>query len=122
MKCYELRVSEQMTGGSSVCVTECGGVQLRYGESLFVKPGYAGPLFVKYKGCFESPVEVERQNLRGVYYDWAKATRPDEVNEPEISIEPGRPLDEEDVQEIIEDLKEDKSMGSKSAAAKRRRK
>jgi len=69
--CFALSVS--IKGGSSVCIQECGGIQLKSGDILLVKAPLAAALSLRYKENLSEPIACEIDGrLRFSHYDYRR--------------------------------------------------
>ena len=66
--CFALSVN--IRGGSSIFISECGGIQLRSGELLIVQAPLAAALHKQYKPHLSEPIPARIEGrLRHTYYD-----------------------------------------------------
>jgi hypothetical protein len=116
MAVYELMSGSRLKYIDALKIDECGGCLIRHGDSLLVKAPLAGYIYLKYRAYLEEPrpVRLSRLLANGSY----------EVRQHNTLVE----NDKFDTLDTIEQgpaeaiMAEDRSMGSKKAAFKKRRK
>lgn len=126
-ECYALSVN--IRGGSSVCISECGGIQLRSGEMLIVQAPLAEALYKQYKPHLSRPIPARiNGRLRHSYYDTRRVNvllNPDPASgatsESEHSSDEAKPVtDVKEKPKEFMDMVSDRSMDSPPAKKKRR--
>lgn len=108
-KATELKVGS--TGGSSVMLAECGGVQLTAGERILVLASVADRMVLQYKPRLVKVADREVEKLRNGHYQLLgkehTTAKPAAKAEPKAETKEQPPA-------------EDKSMGTKKKKTKRR--
>jgi len=117
--CFALSV--QVNGGSSVCVVECGGIQVTSGDILLLKMPLARQIYQQYKPHFCEPVKCQLQDQPRLRHGHYEHRRLKMVLSPMENVS----IKEEIIdasKERIEDIAKNRSMNSEPAKKKRRTK